>query len=465
MSTEQKQPQGGGGGGGDGPSKNELKKLAKKDAKAAKKAANKAGGADAGSGGGADSKGGAAAPSGTAPAPVVAPVVVVPPKLLLFGGAADCPATLKAVMAAQYYKVDLGVAKKKDLPSGFSAENKPALFYGQDYVLGGGGNAMCKAIALIAGGQRQNSFAADEWCEWERTCMRGQAGSPKAVASSASKALEKLGEALQSSASGGVHLVGDSDTMADICILVTLASASNFQSSMDQWPKAVKTYYNAHLSALDRAKAAVSDYVPEPPVDVDNDPNLIKVVMAVFTKAIEAAFPMVDVPEKCVSRCANPKHGDYQCTAAMPLFGGMKKSGTLPAEIKSPQQVAQAIVAQLKDNPIVVELGVQGPGFVLCRLASSYLQKHMQNLVTNGELPKPKVPLHQCVVDFSSPNIAKDMHGKSDRCDCRDSFLFSCQFNFPHLFVVFVQLVTCVVQLLVKQYVAYWNLLVIQWSV
>ena len=409
MSTEEKQPQGGGG--GDGPSKNELKKLAKKEAKAAKKAANKAGA-------GGDAKGGAAGAvqdGKASPPPAVAPVVVVPPKLLLFGGSADCPATLKAVLAAHLFKVDVGVAKKKDLPAGFSASNKPALIYGQDYVLGGGGNAMCKAIALIAGGQRENSFVADEWCEWERTCMRGHGASPKAIGASATKSLEKLSQALQSSSSGGVHLVGDSDSLADICILATLSSAAHFQSTMDQWPKSVKTYYNAHIAALDSAKAAVADYLPEPPVDVDNDPNLIKVVTAVFTGAIEKAFPMADVPPKMVSKCSNPKHGDYQCTAAMPLFGVMKKNGTLPADIKSPQQVAQAIVAQLKDNQIVIELGVQGPGFVLCRLASSYLQKHMQKLVTSGELPKPKVPLHQCVVDFSSPNIAKDMHGKSTR--------------------------------------------------
>jgi arginyl-tRNA synthetase len=412
-----------------GPSKNDLKKAAKKDAKAAMKQALKGGdaGVVAGGGGGAKETPAAAAPS-AAPATVIGaaaattspspPPIAATPKLLLYNGTANCPATLKAVWAAQHYQVQLGVAQSKDLPVGFASNTKkPALIYGNDYVLGGGGNAMCKAIALLgSGGEvpgavRQNSFVADEWCEMERTSLRIVTDTSAAL-----KALEHLSEqGLQKST--GIHLVGDSDTMADVCILVTLATTPVYMDCMAQWPASVVTYYKAHADALERAKTAVSDYLPTPPIDWEMDPRLLQVITAVFTKAIDTLFPTAEISMVGnVKQCANPKHGDYQCTAAMPIFGALKKNGTLPSNIASPQDVAAALILQVQhDAPscaVVTELTVQGPGFILCRVSASYLQGFLQTLVqTGGQLPKPStiVP-QQCLVDFSSPNIAKEMH-------------------------------------------------------
>ena len=214
------------------PSKNELKKLAKKAEKAAKKAAIKGG---AGGGGAPaqesskDKTNGKPATS-SSPANAATTEILLPkaPKVLLYQGARDDPATLKVVWAALHYNIEVGVAKKKDLPPGClaksSSSKKSILIYGTgDYVLGGGGNAMCKSIGLMAG--EALSFEADEWCEVERNTLRN-ADSKKPLK------LDSLSASLQNSATG-VHLVGEMDTIADICVLVTL---SKYAGDIAAWP-------------------------------------------------------------------------------------------------------------------------------------------------------------------------------------------------------------------------------------
>jgi hypothetical protein len=361
-----------------GPSKNELKKLAKKAEKAAKKQAVKAGGGAApavGAGGGNNQASASPAPAASVPP---APT----PKVLLFNGAEGCTATLKAVWAATHFNFEVGIAKTKDLPAGFSADKKPALIYGNDVVLGGGGNAMCKAIALMGGAEY--TFEADEWCEVERTTMRGKdTGS-----------LDKLAAALDES-STGVHLVGDSDSMADICIVAAL---SKHADKVDDWPAAVQKYYKAHIPALDRVKAAVANYIPAPAVD-PNDPRLMQVVTQVFIEAFEAVAPLAELPKTIVNKCANQKHGDFQCSGAMPAFASLKKSGSLPADIKSPPQVAQAVIAHLgNDHRIVCELQIQGPGFISFRISSSYLEEQLQKIVGKSLPLVPTLP-RKCMLD------------------------------------------------------------------
>lgn len=201
-----------------GPSKNELKKMAKKAEKAAKKAATKAGGAAPAQ----DDKKADGIPA-TASSATTTPIQLPSaPKILLYQGAKDDPATLKLVWAALQYNIPVGVAKKKDLPLGCPTSSKKSiLVYGTgDYVLGGGGNAMVKAIGLMAG--EALSFEADEWCEVERNTLRN-ANKLK---------LDSLATGLENTATG-IHLVGEADTIADICVLVTL---SKHEGEMATWP-------------------------------------------------------------------------------------------------------------------------------------------------------------------------------------------------------------------------------------
>lgn len=76
--------------------------------------------------------------------------------------------------------------------------------------------------------------------------------------------------------------------------------------------------------------------------------NLLR---SLFNDAIRKAFP--DAPEEAaILACNQAKFGDYQCNNAMALHGRMKgQEGAL----KSPRAVAEALLAQLPDNPLISE--------------------------------------------------------------------------------------------------------------
>mmetsp|Transcript_50072 Transcript_50072/g.56713 ORF Transcript_50072/g.56713 Transcript_50072/m.56713 type:complete len:833 (+) Transcript_50072:20-2518(+) len=380
-------------------SKSERKKLAKKVEKAAKKDANASATTS-------PSKEGKTNGQNNVSGSSTSSATIAAPKVLLFQGAQDDPATLKVVWAAIHYKISVGVAKRKDLPPGCipgKKSNKPILIYGSgDYVLGDGG-AMCKAIALMAG--ESISFEADEWCEIECKTLRVNDDAAKTLK------LDALAAALDASATG-VHLVGESDTIADICILVTLSRYA--KDHLLSWPSSVQKFYSCHVEALEGARAVIAGYCPGPNIDLKTDPSLIKVLTAIFTDVVEELVPDFNLPSSMIKKCDSPKHGDYQCSLAMPVFASLKKSRKpIPTDMKGPQQVAQAIIDRVgKDHQVIDEMRIQGPGFIMCKISPVYLQGHIESIMRMKSLPKPIPvgPQQTCLVDFSSPNIAKEMH-------------------------------------------------------
>ncbi len=100
---------------------------------------------------------------------------------------------------------------------------------------------------------------------------------------------------------------------------------------------------------------------------------------------------------------ADERHGDYQVNAAMALA---KKLG------KKPREVAEPLAERLAAHPAIAKTEVAGPGFVNLTLASDWLSMELSK-VARGDardgidlVDKPE----KVIVDFSSPNIAKQMH-------------------------------------------------------
>ena len=140
-----------------------------------------------------------------------------------------------------------------------------------------------------------------------------------------------------------------------------------------------------------------------------NEPSLLKVVDTVFRDVVKSVFgPDIVLPKSIVKLCQNSKHGDFQLSAAMPIFAAIPKNGPY----QTPQQVAAALIKAVGANhPVITDLQMQGPGFVLCRLQAAYLQNHVNIFLKTNKLAMPVAMKKQtCVVDFSSPNIAKEMH-------------------------------------------------------
>jgi len=127
------------------------------------------------------------------------------------------------------------------------------------------------------------------------------------------------------------------------------------------------------------------------------------IVRDLFTQALDDAFPSIQQDAFVIK--GQPKFGDYQCNNAMGLF---KEHGAALG-FSNPQAVAEAIKSKLPPNDIIGDVTIGGPGFVTVKLKETWLSQQVA-LVLQGEVECADPPRKRVVVDFSSPNIAKEMH-------------------------------------------------------
>ncbi|GAB2300974.1 hypothetical protein Dimus_035010 [Dionaea muscipula] len=142
--------------------------------------------------------------------------------------------------------------------------------------------------------------------------------------------------------------------------------------------------------------------------NVEEYPGNVKRQLAkLFEKSLRATVPVEPNVEPLIAICTG-KFGDYQCNNAMSLFSEIKGKGT---EFKNPNALGQAIARNLPKSDIVEKCSVAGPGFVNVVLSKTWLAKNIQKMLLDGiQSWQPKFPIKKAVVDFSSPNIAKEMH-------------------------------------------------------
>ncbi|MEB3283154.1 MAG: arginine--tRNA ligase [Lyngbya sp.] len=132
-------------------------------------------------------------------------------------------------------------------------------------------------------------------------------------------------------------------------------------------------------------------------------PSTVQQLRAKFDNALIAAFgeEMAGTDPMLVP-ASNPKFGDYQCNVAMSLTKALKNN---------PRAIATQIIEQLDVSEICEPPEIAGPGFINLRLKPEYLETELNTVLTDERLGIPKADDPQnVIVDFSSPNIAKEMH-------------------------------------------------------
>ena len=103
---------------------------------------------------------------------------------------------------------------------------------------------------------------------------------------------------------------------------------------------------------------------------------------------------------------SKPEFGDFQANGALPLAKPLAQP---------PRAIATAVVEQLKLDPafaaLCLEPQIAGPGFINLTLRPECLASELQQRLGDRRLGVPAVEAAApVVVDFSSPNIAKEMH-------------------------------------------------------
>ena len=94
-------------------------------------------------------------------------------------------------------------------------------------------------------------------------------------------------------------------------------------------------------------------------------------------------------------------HADYQANVAMALG---KRLG------RPPREVAQTILDHLDVADLCSRTEIAGPGFINLHLRDDYLARELADTATGDRLGLPSPPPETVVIDYSSPNVAKEMH-------------------------------------------------------
>ncbi|MCP5469129.1 MAG: arginine--tRNA ligase [Chlamydiales bacterium] len=117
-------------------------------------------------------------------------------------------------------------------------------------------------------------------------------------------------------------------------------------------------------------------------------------------KALHEEFPDLS-PKVEVTPATSEKFGHYQCNSAMKLAKEAKKA---------PREIAATLAKRL-ENPMFAKIEVAGPGFINLTLDPHYMGERLTAIAHD---PRLGIPLPQkkqrIIVEFSSPNIAKEMH-------------------------------------------------------
>jgi len=132
--------------------------------------------------------------------------------------------------------------------------------------------------------------------------------------------------------------------------------------------------------------------------------SLVQELSEHCASAIQRAFPdlVIDPAIYQVSPSKDSRFGDYQCNGAMALAKQLKQN---------PRTVAAEIVKHLGVSRICEPPEIAGAGFINLRLKTSFLATTLAQIHRDRRLGIAPTPNPQkIVVDFSSPNIAKEMH-------------------------------------------------------
>ncbi|MCO6506637.1 MAG: arginine--tRNA ligase [Snodgrassella sp.] len=119
---------------------------------------------------------------------------------------------------------------------------------------------------------------------------------------------------------------------------------------------------------------------------------------------VEKAFSAAGLTEHPIilQPAKNRDFGDYQINGVM---GAAKKTR------QNPRELAQKVADALQENPLIATAEVAGPGFINLHLRPEKLAQYIKSALQDDHLGITHSSEPQTIViDYSSPNLAKEMH-------------------------------------------------------
>lgn len=134
-------------------------------------------------------------------------------------------------------------------------------------------------------------------------------------------------------------------------------------------------------------------------------PTLIQQLIKNFTDAIHMAFPTLEKNIRAeITPSTQDTFGHYQCNSALKLA---KLLG------QPPREIAEKIVASIENLPIRqdIQCEIAGPGFINIRFNPDFLGARLKTMLVGDRLGVSIPSIREkIIIDFSSPNVAKEMH-------------------------------------------------------
>lgn len=127
-------------------------------------------------------------------------------------------------------------------------------------------------------------------------------------------------------------------------------------------------------------------------------------IQALLSEKVSQAMIAAGAAADCepqVRQSAKPQFGDYQANGIMAIA---KKLG------QAPRQFAEQVVAHLDLNGIAAKTEIAGPGFINIFLDPSWLAQQASLALDSDKLGIAGVAPQRIVIDYSAPNVAKEMH-------------------------------------------------------
>ncbi|XP_031495881.1 arginine--tRNA ligase, cytoplasmic-like isoform X1 [Nymphaea colorata] len=163
----------------------------------------------------------------------------------------------------------------------------------------------------------------------------------------------------------------------------------------------VKNFRVSNMSTDASAPPAIQEQAK------DETGSVKQLLSNLFRVSLKETIPDEPNVEPLVAICT-AKFGDYQCNNAMSLWSKIKGKTT---QFRNPNAIGQSIAKNLPASEMIESTSVAGPGFVNVMLSNKWIAKRIEMMLVNGiDTWAPVLPVKRAIVDFSSPNIAKEMH-------------------------------------------------------